>query len=424
MKRKLIYCILVLSVFITLLSGCGTNKRAEDATAPEEIETRVESTVFQEETSAEPSPDHYLNLAKCAVDDMLNNWWDGDNETGHIKFANHGFHTNDLTIESTCPWETSMVLFGIYDMWVLTGDDYYKNRVIAEANLYRENMNPEVLDFASGNYNWASDDCGWNALMYLTFYHVTGDEWFVERAINLLDSVMDRWYNESDDLLYYKDGADYMSYYEAGIALCWLRIWEITGEQRFYDLALASYQRLQKHLGRPDGLYYAEANRYWGLGDKDSINEAGSSSALAGNMCMATLSAMFFKITGEQEYLDRVYSTNTGMLKYYDRDGVLLNDRDAWTNATFAAFYVSEVLSLPDTEAMQELLLNTADSIYTNARTDDGHYGGSWNGPAEGNGSIWYLKGSTPQQCMTTGTSVMMITAAALLEAGVNDYCR
>ena len=139
---------------------------------------------------------------------------------------------------------------------------------------------------------------------------------------------------------------------------------------------------------------------------------------------MAALSAKFYKITNDQTYLDRVYLTNQGLLKYYDKNGILLNDRDAWTNATFAAFYVSEVLSLPNTEEMQELIYNTADSIYYNARTADGYYGGSWQGPAEGNKSIWYLKGSVPQQCAVTGTSVMMITAAALLEAGVNNYVR
>ena len=85
---------------------------------------------------------------------------------------------------------------------------------------------------------------------------------------------------------------------------------------------------------------------------------------------------------------------------------------------------MSEVLSLPDTEEMQTLIYDTAVSIYNNARTADGYYGGSWSGPAEGNRSIWYIKGSTPQQCMTTGTSVMMITAAALLEAGIDDYLR
>lgn len=404
MKRRLLCALLAP---IVLLAGCTPAVQPTDPSVPEDA--------------------HYLKLATAAVGDIIRNWWDGDADTasGHLKFASHGFHEEGMTVSQTCPWETSMLLHCIYDMYFLTGNEYYKNLILAEAATYHT-LDPEVLECAAGDYNWASDDCAWNAIMYLCFYNVTGDTWFVDRAAGLLDSVMERWYDEEKDILYYKDDVDYMSYYEAGLALSWLRIWEITGEQRYYDLALASYERVQEHLGRDDGLYYCEATIYWPTGNKDAIGEAGSSSALAGNMCMAALSAKLYKLTGDQTYLDRVYLTNSGILKYYDKDGdgVLLNDRDAWTNATFAAFYVSEVLSLPDTEEMQALIYGTADSIYTNARTQDGYYGGTWCGPAEGDQSIWYVKGSTPQQCMTTGTSVMMITAAALLEAGVNDYVR
>lgn len=407
MKKRGLCCLLAVLVLITVLSGC--EKAPSDTTSGTELR----------------GENYFINLAASAVGDVIRNWWDGDvaSGTGHIKFASHGFHEEGMTVSNTCPWETSMIYSCIYDMWFLTGDDYYKNLLLSEAAVYRA-LDEDKLEFAGGDYNWASDDCSWNAIMYLSFYNLTQDIWFLDRAVGLLDSVMSRWYNKEQDFLYYKDDVDYMSFYEAGIALSWLRIWEITHEQRYYDLALGAYNRIQKNLGRDDGLYYCEATVYWPTGNKDAIGEAGSSSSLAGNMCMATLSAKFYKLTGEQTYLDRVYLTNQGLLKYYNRDGVLLNDRDAWTNATFAAFYVSEVLSLPDTEQMQTLMYDTAVSIYKNARTDDGYYGGSWNGPAEGNQSIWYLKGSTPQQCMTTGTSVMMITAAALLEAGVDHYIR
>ena len=410
MKKRAL-CV-VLAVLMLLSMGCGCQE-AEPTT-----------TVSTQPTEPPKAADHYRNLAKLAVADVVKNWWNGDTETGHIYVCNQGYPTASQSADGACPWETSMIYGCIYDMYVITGDDSYKAYLLAEANFYRNNFDATTMDTAAANYNWASDDCAWNAIMYLSFYKLTDDSWFLERAINLLDSVMERWYNAEQDILYYKDDVDYMSYYEAGIALSWLQIWELTGEQRFYDQALAAYNRVQSKLGRDDGLYYAEATAFWAIGNKDQIGEAGSASALAGNMCMAALSAKFYKITQEQMYLDRVYKTNEGLLKYYNNDGVLLNDRDAWTNATFAAYYVSEVLSLPNTEAMRELIYATADSIYNNARTEDGYYGGSWNGPAEGPQSVWWLKKSTPQQCMTTGTSVMMITAAALLELGVDDYVR
>ena len=141
-------------------------------------------------------------------------------------------------------------------------------------------------------------------------------------------------------------------------------------------------------------------------------------------MCMAALSVWFYHATGNEEYLKRAYATTDGMLKRYNRDGILLNDRDAWCNATFAAFYVSEVLKLPGTEEMQELIKNTAISIALNDRTEDGYYGGSWQGPAEGNESAWHRIGSVARQSMTTGNTVLMITAAAVLESGITHYSR
>src|SRR5207247_8533009 len=59
----------------------------------------------------------------------------------------------------------------------------------------------------------------------------------------------------------------------------------------------------------------------------------------------------------------------------------------------------------------------TAARIYTKARTTNGYYGGSWAGPADGSASAWVGIGSTPQQIMTSASSVNMIVAAGFLES-------
>jgi len=97
--------------------------------------------------------------------------------------------------------------------------------------------------------------------------------------------------------------------------------------------------------------------------------------------------------------------------------GVLLNDRDAWTNGLFAGDWVRDVLTLPGIGAKHAAVLRaTADSIRRNARTPEGFYGGSWSGPAEGPESVWFAKGSKPQQIMTSANSVNLLLAAAALE--------
>ena len=366
---------------------------------------------------------YYLAIAKQAVADMLSNFWTGDTQTGKILPTWEGYPTKYDWRGSI--WETAMLVFEIYDMWKLTGDDYYFDLLTAEAKFFRENFTEDELEAAGELFHWASDDCAWNAQMYLVYYAVTGDEWFVDRAIGLLDKTNERWYNEELGGLYYRDDVDFMSLYEVGIAMAWLRLWEITGQQRFYDLALRSYEGMHDRLIRDDGIYFIEANveAPRGYDRPGDIHMAGSVSFLTGNMGMAALAAKFYRITGEQEYLDRVYAVNEGMPRYYDADGILLNDRDAWTNGVYAAYYAAEVLSLPDTEAMQQLLKNTAVSIVNNARTVDGYYGGRWGGPADGAEGVWGAN-SAPQQSMTTGTSVLMVVAAAILEAGFESYIR
>ena len=365
----------------------------------------------------------YLAIAKQAVEDVITNFWTGDSKTGKIRPTWAGFSEN-LSDWRGSTWETAMLVFEICDLWQITGDERYHELLVAEARFFRENFREYELERAGGLFMWANDDTGWNAMLMLCLYSATGDYWFVERVIGLLDQAYARWYDPKLGGMRYKDGADYMALCEVGITWSWLRLYEITGEQRFYDLAFDSYSRLHNRMGREDGLYFMEANAFWTIGSEEKIQEASSSSFLGGNMCMAALSVKFYRLTGDELYLNRAYKTTDGILKWYNKGGVLLNDRDAWCNATFAAFYVSEVLSLPGTEEMQALIKSTAVSIVTNDRTEDGYYGGSWQGPAEGGGSVWHQVGSVARQSMTTGNSVLMVTAAAMLEKGMTGYGR
>ena len=415
MFKRIFSGVVIVSMLMVAFAGCGG--QTTEIPMPETKNDQLLSQISKDD------PDYYEQLARLAVDDIIANWWMEDEQK--MMPTHTGISAENAVDPRGAIWERAMLLFPIYDMWQITGEEYYEKYLAAEAKAFRDNYNGPEMDIAAGNNNWAVDDCAWNSILFLMLYNVTGDEWFVERSINLLDDVVDRWYDSELNGLYYKDGVDFMALYEVGAAMSWLRLWELTGEQRFYDLAYRSYDGMHTRLVREDGIYWCEANIHWPVnGDIYNIHEGGSSSFLAGNMAMASLSAMFYRITGEQVYLDRVYATNEGLLKFYDNDGVLLNDRDAWTNGTFASVYAAEVLSLPGTEQMQTLLKNTADSIVRNARTPDGYYGGSWSGPADGSMSTWYSKGSVPRQSMTTGSSVQIVVAAAVLEAQPEHYTR
>ncbi len=412
-KRTVTFLSLIL--LVSVFSGCK-RKPLDTSNVPksvEEIYKKYENTDFL-----------YLMLAKRSVNDNLNHFWEGDSKTGFMLPTHSGYKLSSK--DQLGPiWETAMVLYGVYDLWVVTKEDQYKSYLVAQANYYKNicKDDPKMLEDPVGWPGPATDDCAWAAMLFLSFYEVTNDSWFTDRVINLLDNCVDRWYDENLGAMYYKDNVDYMSLYETGMTLSWLRLYEITNETRFYDLALRSYNGLHKALySQKNGLYYCEANLYWPLGDMKSIAEGGSTSFIAGNMAMATIAAKLYKLTGNQDYLDRVHEINAGLLKRYYKDGYLLADRDAWTNGTFASYYAGNVLCLPGTEEMQKALLENANSIMKKARTKDGYYDGSWGGPA--GKSVWSYKNSLPEQIMTSGSTVSMITAAAILEAKITDFVR
>jgi len=448
---KELYCMRCRSITEQMLDGIvKAGIGADQSTVFENFSVRSLENPMEDflKTISREDGQYYLKIAGRAVQDILDNFWTGDTKCGKIRPTNSGL-SNRLGDPRGSIWETSMLILPIYDMWRITGDDRYYEYLTAEAKFFREEFTEEDLTHAGANFHWAFDDCVWNAQMYLLYYKVTGDDWFVDCAIGLMDRSLRRWYCEEMNDIYYDSTRNRVSLYNAGAAAVWLRIWEITGEQKYYDLALRTYESSHVNLskGRNDGIYFAEiyTNADAGIGPADQIHMGWSTSFLAGNLCMAALSAKFYRLTGKQEYLNRVYNINKGLLKYYNADGILLNDRDAWTDGTYTALYVSEMKTVPGAEEILDLVKNTAVSIVTNARTVDGYYSGRWGGPADGWRGIWgyyneqsaadieyiltpeaqrVIRGSTAEQSMTTGTSVLMVVAAAVLEAGLTHYSR
>lgn len=429
MRKRILSLILILTLVAALLGGCQTAPPAEtqEPLTDPEVDPMAQTKVDKLfENLKEDDPQYFRKLAEFAVADVLDHFWDFENN--HVLPTWNGLPAKDTDYDWRGSfWETGQCVYGIYDMWLVTGNSYYENLLQGEAAFIKKYFTVEELTTAGGNENWATDDCFWNCMLYLIMYDVTGDNWFINVTSGLLDSAMERWYDDvTGGGMYYKDNVDRKSMYEMGAAISWMRLWQITGEQRYYDLATASYEWMYNSCGagRDDGLYFCEINAYGGIGGTTDIHEAGSSSFLTANMGMAAMSVMMYNLTNDQKYLDRAYKTCEGLLKYYNDGGVLLDDRDGWTNGAYASYFASYVLSLDGTDEIRALCQATAKSVILNDRTPDGYYGATWKGPAEGSMSLWWCGGTIPQQSATTGTAVSMVTSQAIWEAGIKDYVR
>ena len=361
-------------------------------------------------------------LARGGMDDLLAHFWTGDETTGHIVNTWYGY-TNKLPDARGALWERAMLFLTLDNADRALGDPTCARRLRADWERTKALYTPAQLEAcgAKSGANWASDDAGWAALMYLAAHRVTGDRAARDAARGVVNHAFDRWLDgELGGGLWYSDDRRAKSLYQASLVLAALRLWELTGDRAFHDRALDCYQWIEAHLLRADGLYWCDYGRSGPVGANrpDDIREAGSVVFLGGNMAMGVLHARLYRLTRDEDYRRRALRTADAILARLVTDqGVYLDERDCWVNGVFAGDWAREVLALPGIGAKHRAVLRaTAESIHRNARTTDGYYGGSWSGPAEGPGSRWFVKNFKPQQIMTSASAVNMMVAAAALE--------
>ena len=139
-----------------------------------------------------------------------------------------------------------------------------------------------------------------------------------------------------------------------------------------------------------------------------------------GNLGMGIINARLYNIT--QDDIFRVKAVETAQAltdsKYMSVNGVFINDRDAWANGSFVGDWVNEVLTLKGIrKADRDMIRNTANSIASKCRTEDGYYKAEWLGGNRWTSATARLETpTTPQQILTTSNTIHFLMAAALAE--------
>lgn len=363
------------------------------------------------------APSHYSSQAEAAMDLMMEHYWVGGPDSGHITWTHDGYAVGAYS-DRKPSWQQGMMVFAMDALYQKTGDPILKRRLQAEWNWTKQSYTAAEMQTAGPPVHPASDDTGWDALTYFLYYQDLGDPVALDMAKGLVDSGFKRWM--TGDLgggLWYSDKHGDKSLYGVGIIYDALRIYEATHDQSYYDRALSCYNWIEGHLLRSDNAYWCGFGATGPVGKErpNDIGECGSVSFLGGNIAMGVLHAWFYRHTNDPIYLDRAKRTADAISTVFVRDGVYVDDRDAWANGTFFGEWAADVLTLPGLSPKhKKILLDTSDSIETRDRTRDGYYGGCWHGPAEGPGSKWGLNGSRPQQIMTCSSTAILLMGAAL----------
>lgn len=372
-----------------------------------------------------------------AMQDIFDNFWEGKPEEGYF--------TN---VTQSMVWEYGMAMLMLETMYEATGDELYKTYVASEWAFMQQQFTDEEIARPGVAPNIACDDAAWNAMTLMVIYRLTGDQHALKLAGDVVRNSYEYWKDGSvENGIWYRldeNGEpieNIKSVYAAGLMLTALEYHEATKgtelvDPQLYTDTLALYNWTEEHLRRSgtktygdmtvtadDNLYFCDfveeghdSRPYGPVGGntEGGIGEAGSCSALFGNMGMAAINAKLYAMTEEKEYREKAVATANSLAgSVYNNAGVLLNDRDAWTNAAFVRYWVKDVLTLDGVEAENiDLIKNTALSVAVRCRTDEGFYRAEWSG-----GNQWTLTGeTTPDQLTTTATSAHMIAAGALAE--------
>ena len=399
-------------------------------------------------------PPHYLPLALSAQQDLYDNFWDAENN--HLKITNQGLADGSQSRQYMV-WEHSIAIFSMYTLWYALDDDSaekadLKNKFAGEWEFLKNNFTREELTSNFGRQpNVAIDDTGWGAMTYMIMYHVLGDEDAMQLTKECVGNAYEFWKDgEVGNGLWYSaqrgENSDMrfksMSY--VGLMYAALEYTLAAHDDALLEETLALYRWTEDNMlrnkdvvyadGLPDGGSYrvtVKDNLYWmdfndqrtGTPEKNGpnggqhpewIREGSSRSCLFANMAMGAIHADLYAITKDKQYRNRAVETVRAVndSPLYSDNGVYVNDRDAWANAMFVGPWVRQALTLPGIQRKDyDRLFVTADSIVKNARTEDGYWKAGWSG-----GTTWDAH-SKPEHIMTTGTTVNMITAAALAEA-------
>lgn len=394
----------------------------------------------------------FTAAAETAYQNLMKNFLEKDEE--RLKPVVYGMVTGDVTNAGYTVsvwsagdfWESAVALMAMdtYAKYHDKGSEAYQKTAVRIANT----VNFFVTTYGEANLttagtapvNHAMDDCGWNVMALLLGYKYNLELGRASEAAvclryaeKLFNNTFDHYYDEQlGGGLWYNDTRSEKSLYAATLAMAGYDLYELTKDETIRERYLKIYDGVENNLRRADGLYYIHINGE-GVASKDNpydISEGGSCTYIGGNMCMAVLNYRLGNI-------DKAKTTAEGIALFETtRTGALLNDRDAWNNTFFLGMFQRELVQTGVVDARYaDILRTTAANILVNAVFDDGYYSAAWEGPKEpqSNGypkdypmearNRWgtqvnqggYFIGSTPNQIMTTATTIHVLFAAAAM---------
>lgn len=147
-----------------------------------------------------------------------------------IKQANNGgalikTYLNDRTLYSGA----AGISFFFIQLYEVTGNAEYLDEAKAGAEYLINTYDPE-LSIKPGLHTGTAGE----GFLALTLYNKTNEKRYLDHAIRIADNIYDKAIKEGD-LIHWKGLYDYMG--DGSVALYWIKIFKITGDNKYLDFA-------------------------------------------------------------------------------------------------------------------------------------------------------------------------------------------
>ena len=370
--------ILIIAIIILALLSCGENKLPPSAslTPPSEREAETENTteeekIYMAEINFDKNSESY-KYADEAQDNLIKNYW---NEDKNIFFDKYPQKTSG----GLNYWWMAHSIDVLVDGYIRTGDEKYKD--------YADKVIASVIKKNGKIINDYYDDMQWMALAILRLYDETDERKYITYVEDLWADITKGWNdNMGGGIAWRKGQLDYKNTpANAPAAILAARLYNTLDNEVYLNWAKKLFVFVDENL------VDNKTGQVW-----DGINREGNGK-IDKDWCFTYCHGVYigaavelYKITGEQEYLDKAIKTAGFSLKKFIKNDCFVDEGEG-DGGLFKGIlirYLTELYKVkPDYSEIKNIFDDNIFILRQDGTNNDGLFGKSWNkAPGDGKG--------------------------------------
>lgn len=311
-------------------------------------------------------------MAETSLRALIDHYWNGS-----IGMFDNGYPCRTCDRQFHYWWQAHAI-DALLDGYELTEDPWYLNQVGAlRIGLLQRNGGSLINDYY--------DDMLWMGLAMLRAYTLTGQDVYLNHALELWDEVANGWNDAfGGGIPWRKSQLDYKNAPSNGPAVILAaRLYQITGDPEYLNWAKKIYTWLETTLLDPEThLIWDGINRRGdGRIDKNWLFTYNQGTYIGAGVAL-------WEATGEAEYLEKAGRNVVAALAHFTKDDGIFHRSGQGDGGLFVGIFIRYLVefdrAVGGDAVIRTILKKNADSAWV-ARSPDGIHGPDWSEPPQDN---------------------------------------